>query len=305
MGRRNRNKKNTGFYDGNYWQSADFNRRSFDANFDWLLSLALNRFRWVNLPDTCNACYLERVLLENGQATIAKRPNFPNEAAWVSVQAIFSSVYDIYGEPAEWRARGWGSTLEFDCSPENGVMIFNSNSRTNVWNGLNIIARRLAHLERTEDVNLAHQQTPWLITAPREKKLEVVNIYKQLQGGEPAILADDSFMNSINVGKIDTQVEYIGDKLNIAKQNLVNQAYLMLGIEHLAFQKGERMIEQEANGNNAPTTVRLMDSLQARRTACEKLNAKFGLNVQVYFNDDIESYNFNEGLKFDSAQEGE
>jgi len=33
--------------------------------------------------------------------------------------------------------------------------------------------------------------------------------------------------------------------------------------------------------------------LQARRQACDALNRRFGLNIEVYFNDDWESYNYN------------
>ena len=68
---------------------------------------------------------------------------------------------------------------------------------------------------------------------------------------------------------------------------------LYLGIPHLAFEKGERMIEDEARANTAPTNIMLMDCLKARRDFCEVANAKFGLELGVYFNEDLESYNFN------------
>ena len=53
------------------------------------------------------------------------------------------------------------------------------------------------------------------------------------------------------------------------------------------------MIEDEARANTAPTNIMLLDCLQARRQACETLNKRFGLDINVYFNDDWESYNFN------------
>ena len=76
-------------------------------------------------------------------------------------------------------------------------------------------------------------------------------------------------------------------------QNVLNQALLYLGIPHLAFEKGERMIEDEARANTAPTNVMLLDCLQARREFAEKANRKFGLDNHVYFNEDLESYNIN------------
>ena len=74
---------------------------------------------------------------------------------------------------------------------------------------------------------------------------------------------------------------------------MLNQALLFLGIPHLAFEKGERMIEDEARANTAPTNIMLLDCLQARRQFCNEVNKKFGLNIAVYFNEDWESYNFN------------
>ena len=73
----------------------------------------------------------------------------------------------------------------------------------------------------------------------------------------------------------------------------MNRALLFLGVPHLAFEKGERMIEDEARANTAPTNIMLLDCLQARRQFCEKVNDKFGLDIQVYYNEDLESYNFN------------
>ena len=53
------------------------------------------------------------------------------------------------------------------------------------------------------------------------------------------------------------------------------------------------MIEDEARANTAPTNIMLLDCLQARRQFCDKANRKFGLDLHVYFNEDLESYNYN------------
>ena len=53
------------------------------------------------------------------------------------------------------------------------------------------------------------------------------------------------------------------------------------------------MIEDEARANTSPTMLMLLDCLNARRKFCKKVNDKFGLELEVYFNEDWESYNFN------------
>lgn len=276
---------------GDFWQSDVFNRRAEAKNLSILLSLAMNRFRWVNLPDTCDERFLEMTLHRTGVATICHATETPD--VWMSLIANPYGYFNAYGIPTTWRATGYDQT-NFDVTSENGELVYYSFSRSNPWNALEIFARKLTHYERTEDVNLFHQQKPMVLIAPQEKKLEVTNLLKQVSGFEPAVLGDGNFANiAANVTKIDTGVPLIVEELAKAKQNVFYDALLYLGIPHLSFEKGERMIEHEVTANTAPTNIMLLDCLQARRQACKQLNKRFGLNIEVYFNDDWESYNFN------------
>lgn len=224
---------------------------------------------------------------------------------WQSLIACPTGEFNCYGIPNRWRATGYDKT-DYNVTPENGELVYYSFSRVNPWNALEIFARKLTHYERTEDINLFHQHKPMVFIAPQEKKLELVNMLKQVAGNEPAILGDSNFSNLVDqVKAIDTKVPLITEDLARSKQNVLNDALLYLGIPHLAFEKGERMIEDEARANTAPTNIMLLDCLQARRQACRELNRRFGLNIEVYFNDDWESYNFNYENNAESlAQDG-
>ena len=292
MGQKNRRKKRE-FFSDNYWQSATYNFRSYHKNLDMLLSLAVNRFRWVGLPETCDARFLEKTLHRNGVATLSHMAT-DEVPVYTTLQAAPFGEFNMYGIPTKWQAIGFDGMTHYDVTNENGELCYYSYSRVTPWNALEIYARRLAHYERTEDVNLTQQMKPFIGIAPQEKKLELVNLLKQVEGGEPAILGDQGLQKLVdNVKVLDLQVPLITEELARSYQNVLNQALLYLGIPHLAFEKGERMIEDEARANTAPTNIMLLDCLQARRDFCEKVNRKFGLDVQVYFNDDLESYNFN------------
>lgn len=292
MGSKRRNKRGN-FYGDNFWQSADYNFRTVNKNLDMLLALAVNRFRWVNLPETCDSRYLEKVLHRNGIATLSyMRGN--DVPVFTTLQAMPNGEFNMYGLPVKWRAVGYDGLTDYEVDGENGELCYYSNSRISPWNALEIYARKMAHYERTEDVNLTNQMTPYIFIAPQEKRLELVNLVKQIQGGEPAVLGDNGLQDLVNnITKIDLDTPLIVEQLARAYQNVFNQALLYLGIPHLAFEKGERMIEDEARANTAPTNVMLLDCLKARRDFCDKVNAKFGLDVQVYFNEDLESYNYN------------
>lgn len=179
-------------------------------------------------------------------------------------------------------------------SAANGELCYYSYARVSPWNALEIYARKMAHYERTEDVNLTQQMRPFIGIAPREKQMELVNLLKQVEGGEPAILGDSGLLKLVdNVKTLDIGVPLITEELARSSQNVLNQALLYLGIPHLAFEKGERMIEDEARANTAPTNIMLLDCLDARREFCKKVNNRFGLDIRVYFNEDLESYNYN------------
>ena len=300
-------KKNRGnFFADNFWQSSVFNQRVYAKNLDECLALAVNRFRWFGLPDSCDARYLEMQLHRMGIATIAR---IDDTNPWVSIMATLSGDVNIYGIPISWRAIGQNGRGDFSVKGGvNGEIVYYSNTRINPWNALEIYARKLTHYERTEDINLSHQHKPWVYIAPQEKKQELVNLLKMVDGGEPAILGDGKLLDMVNrITAIDTHVELITEQLALSKMNVYWDLLRYLGIPHLAFEKGERMIEDEARANSAPTSIILMNCLQARRDAIKKL-AKIDSafkNVEVVFNDDWESYNFNYSHNIEqSAQDG-
>ena len=304
MGKRNRTKRGD-FLGDHFWETASYNSRTFQKNFDLLLSLAVNRFRWVGLPDTCDSRYWEKVLHRNGMGTLSFDASQPTQI-FTTLQAMPYGEYNMYGIPTRWRAVGYNGLTDYECGNDNGVLCYYSNSRISPWNALEIYARKMTHYERTEDVNLSQQMKPFIGIAPQEKKLELVNLLKQVEGGEPVILGDSGLQKLVdNVSVIDTKVPIITEELARSNQNVLNQALLYLGIPHLAFEKGERMIEDEARANTAPTNIMLLDCLKARRDFCETANRKFDLDLHVYFNDDFESYNFNYANNIEQmAQDG-
>lgn len=293
MGSKNRRARKGAFYTDRFWESDDYNFSNYHKNLDMLLSLAINRFRWEGLPETCDARYLEKILHRNGLATLSFKADEPTRI-FTTLTAMPNGEYNMYGLPVRWRAVGYDGMTDYDVTDANGELCYYSYSRVSPWNALEIYARKMTHYERTEDVNLTQQMTPFIGIAPQEKRMELINILKQVQGGEPAILGDDSLGKMIDSVKVlDLGVNLITEEMEQGYQNTLQRAMMWLGIPHLAFEKGERMIEDEARANTSPTEIMLLDCLQARREFCEKVNRKFGLDVHVYFNQDLESFNYN------------
>lgn len=263
-----------------------------------LVRIASNRFRWVGLPDSVNVKFLEMCLLRYGMATLAHPKSADGLWFGLMVGGISGNL-NAYGEPVSWQAMGVNAETMFDVDNTNGVIIYNSNqiysgvgSNDSTWLALELFARKLAHYDRTEDVNLMMQQSAWFITCEQQKRQEAINLYKQISGFEPAVMTTPNVQNEIGIDVIKTDVPFIGDALNVGRRNVWNAAYEYLGIPHLSFEKGERMIEEEAEGNNAPTNIRLLDALQPRRRAAQQLSELMGTEIEVVYNTDFESRNF-------------
>lgn len=265
-----------------FWQSAWMNDQGFLTYRMWILTLAMSRFKWIGLPETCDPRFLEQTLALQGVATIST----PEGASvWTSTQAVLSGTPNIYGTPRSWRSFGVDG-FGYDVTPRNGVLVFNSQLRSAFPTGMvDMFARRLADYDRTADINVQQQKRPWLLTAPYERVNDLVQIYKQASGGEPAILGLKGLASEIDVQSFGMQVPLIVNELDDGKRRIWNDVYTLLGIENLT-QKAERMIEDEVHAENMPTSLMALDALDARREACDKLNERFGFDCTVVWNHD-------------------
>ena len=284
-----KNRKPSGFYGDNYWQSAEWNQRAFIAYRQWICTLAMNRFKWLNLPETCDERYLEFTLMRNGVASIAHPKDM--DGVFFSTMANCDGRWNVYDTPSHWQSIG-NNGWRFNASPKTGVLVYDNRLRMPYWNQIEFFARRLAALDRVEDINMAQQKTPYLITAPREAVNDAKQLYKQIAGGEPAILGKPQLSN-VEIQAINTNVPYLGKELSEKKLALWDEVYNFLGISHVG-QKSERLTSEEVSASNEPSNIMALDGLNARRDAANKLNKNFGLDVHVVWRKDNESdvYNF-------------
>lgn len=274
-----------------YWQSPSYTNRVYTMYRNQILSLALTRFEWHGLPDTCNSRYLEWTLLTQGQATISFPKSQPG--IFYSTQVAWQSPPNIYDNPTKWQSIG-NNGWRFDANPTQGVVVWDNLLRFPILDAIDLQARELTDLTRTEQINRLHQKTPYLLTGPQDKKLDLTNLWKQIAGGEPAVIGTDG-LSQIDVKAISTQVPFIASEIDAAIQNCWTRTYQLLGIDALPF-KQERQVEDEIISQQAPSSMQALGFLAARREACEVLNKRFGEYLKepitVTMRTDYESDNF-------------
>jgi hypothetical protein len=272
-----------------YNQSQQLNAMTYQFHFQNLYELALNRIKWLNLPRGCDSRFLEETLLLNGNAIIFQDPKIND--LFYSTRVVFSGPLNVYDKPTHFRSvgnNGWNVDVPF----EKGVVVFETASRYPTIGHICIFANRLTDLDRTRDVNLKNQKSPWIITGPEEKVQEMINFYKNVDSNEPAIFGLDG-LKEINYQVLSMNAPFIGTELNYNKQLIMNEFMTFLGIDNNGMEKKERMTEEELQVRNSQVMAKRLNYLQPRREAADILNKRFGTNIQVVWNTDNQTDNYN------------
>lgn len=161
---RNRRQNRNGCLPKNYVQSIDLNERLYMYYRNLITQMAMSRYRWINLPKTCDERYLELQLLLNGMATIA----FPKkmEGTFMSLQVCGNGRPNMYDVPSQWEALGQNGT-RFTCDNTNGVIVYDNATRYPLMEGIDLYARELAQIRLVKRTNRFHQQMPFILKGDR------------------------------------------------------------------------------------------------------------------------------------------
>ena len=173
-------------------------------------------------------------------------------------------------------------------------MIFDNLARTPMMPLLDYFARELTDLAIAKRLNRQHQKVPFIFTGSQDQAMDLLNVWKQIDGGEPAILGTDTLGN-LKPEVFKTDVPYLGEEMDASEQNVWHKIYTFLGIENMPF-KAERQIEDEVNSAQMPAEMMKLAPLIARRDACRKLNNRFARFIEkpievVWRNDNVSDNN--------------
>lgn len=270
-------------HDYEFWQSAKMNNVSYLRYYNQLVELSMCMFEWKGLPESVDVRTLELALLSGGQAVFFKDDSM-GEVFYLALRVVPSGKLNIYREPIERTAiaeNGYSCRLNID----NSVIIYNNALRRPSMMDIEYYAHRLYDLDRSIDVNAKAQKTPIIIKCNETQRLTMKNLYKEYDGNIPYIFADKS-LDTDAIGVIRTDAPFVADKLQTLKVQIWNEALTHLGISNINASKKERMVTDEVTRNLGATVASRYTKLNARQTACKKINKMFGLNVQVDFRQD-------------------
>ena len=212
-----------------------------------------------------------------------------------------NSVLDIFGYPAKVNAYGYNGYMAQNLTPytitlgqkntnADAALLYANYSRCPDLPAVLYFARKLTKIDRTIDVNINVQKTPYIISCGENQRLTVANMFKQVDNFEPAIMTTKFYgLNGekpINV--MDLKPPFVADKMQVLKRQVYQEALTYLGIEANTSEKAERQVTEELTANMGETESMRQSPLASRKQFCKEFNKIYGTNIDVKFRSDLQ-----------------
>lgn len=265
-----------------FWQSAIQNKQQYWYYFNRLAELCISSIEWINLPDTCDARFLEQTLFYEGQALFFE----DSELGYLTLKNGGNYAFNVYGVPINRRAIG-DNGYNKELTNKDSVLIYNNMVRTPSVIDIQLYANKLWDIDRTIQINALAQKTPIAIVCDENERLSYINLYKEYDGNMPLILANKG-LSLDNFKVVSTNAPYVADKLQELKTEIWNEALTYIGISNVNVVKKERLITDEVQRNLGGTVASRSSRIMMREEACKEINRMFGLDISVEFREDYQ-----------------
>lgn len=250
-----------------------------------LSEMCMNRYHWTGLPEEIDPRFLEMSLFSQGLSVFFWDNEFNR---YFALRGSGMGTPNMYNNPTEFIVYG-NTMVNKTMKGDDCVPIWNNYLRTGDTDIVGVYARRLAEIDTTTEIDLIHMRMPVLLTADTNERKSVMDAYKQLAEGKPMIAEVSS---ATGLGTLQDKISSISTGIDKdylphvmeAKVKTWNEALTLLGIMNVNSSKKERMVVEEASGSSGQVLAMRAVNLQARKYACEWINAKYGLNVDVTWN---------------------
>ena len=260
------------------------NDRTMIDYIDRLKMLSVSLFTWKGLDDiagTGASRFLELSLYEDGKGVFVK----DDELGYMALKVNPSDKLNVYMLPV--KVMCWSIGYNKQYAFDDVVYIMNNELQKPTREFMELFAYRLYETERTIDINLQAQKTPILIEGDTKTILTLKNVYMQYSGNTPFIFGNKQFDISNKLNVLKTDAPYIIDKLDAHKHQIFNDALTVLGIDNANTDKKERLITNEVESNEELIKYYLNCYYKTRKKACNEINKKFGLNIDIELNKDV------------------
>lgn len=256
----------------------------FSHYFMTFMELALNRFVYENMPDTIDRRFVEFSLCRDANVFVFEDPIL----GVLSLTGAYSGL-DMYRNPVDYQVitpTGYSPFLPVS----EGVIVWNNFMRLPDVHTIEMFARDISDIYQSALVNFRAQKHPVVVVAENEgEKLTLKNAYAKLDGNSPVIYTRKSVNLSNKFETIDTKAPFVAPDMLNAARNIIEEFMQWLGVSLPVRLNRDHVATDEQNAQNQVSYILRERGLQSRQIGWDKVNRKFGLNVKVRFNEQLDS----------------
>lgn len=244
-------------------------------------TIALNMFKWENLPDTMDADYLEKTLYRDGKACVINNDNYGYINTLVRGDGNLN-MYEYSNRYTSYSVVGEYGT--YDIDDPDFYLIKNNISMMPTRNIISLYAYKLFKTDCAIETNIDLQKYSALFLCDEKERLTITNIISKWKNNIPLIIGDKSLDIEQKLKVLDFKIPYIADKLYNHKDKLMSELLSFLGINNVQTEKKERLISDEVNANNELIQGNMFLWLDSRKEFVKTFNERTGMNISVSVN---------------------
>ena len=253
-----------------------------------LQELAVNRFKWVGLPDSVNERFLEYTLMRRGLVVMYFDTDYDE---YLALQGAGAGPLNMYDDPTSFRVTGNSTFVGKTVDASDCVPIWANVLRVPDWDIILTYAKKLASIDRTIDINLRNARRSRVIVTDETGQLSAQNINNQIDSGSPVITVNNTgyammeHWTAFDLGIHPDQIV----NLQTSRQRIWNECMGLLGINFANQDKRERLVSAEVGANDEQIDSMKNVILAERQRAVRQMNDKFGLSVDIKLRTELPS----------------
>lgn len=255
------------------------NFKTYNMYFRQMLTLAENVFEFKNLPEFVDVSFLNKNLLRKGSVAFFEE----KDLGLIALPYNVIGTLDVYGRPNKIEVFGENSFHRI-LDRDEYVLMYDNNGRYPLYMDICQMAERIALCVRTIDINMIHQRTPRIWKTSQDKLLSVKNLVNNIDAMEEDVISYDS-LDIEDLNAVLAPAPYVSDKIDLHLRELWAEFFRLIGVANLQEQKRERVIIDEMIASQGGTIASRFSRFEPRKNAVEKINKKFGVDIQVQYYD--------------------
>lgn len=275
------------------WEWSEFGVSNIDKTqltnyyYKMLLNRVINMFTWENLPDTIDEQIMNFWLFVTGRIVFTEF-----NGKLYALNGNYGGYPNEYYLPTEFVVANpilGNKNVKLGI---DGVAMFNSDTDKYPLKGmtgglypiLTLTANMLADCVVTISSALKNGRVQTAFICKDDTvRIAGEKVLKQLYNGNPAVMIDDTILNCISPIKMadNTSVATILQQTVETYQFWLANFYNSIGVNANFNMKRERLNTAEVNINDSALFVNVVNMLNNRQQAVDKINAMFGTNITV------------------------